>query len=40
MGQNRGNNDGMYENFYLHIFHDTHRIIAQADASAKEVCQA
>ena len=33
MGENRGHSGGMYENYYLHIFNNTRRIIAQCDAS-------
>ncbi|WP_455672370.1 SusD/RagB family nutrient-binding outer membrane lipoprotein [Phocaeicola sp.] len=32
MGENRGHSGGMYENYYLHIFNNTRRIIAQCDA--------
>lgn len=31
MGENRGHSGGMYENYYLHIFNNTRRIIAQCD---------
>lgn len=31
MGDNRGHSGGMYENYYLHIFNNTRRIIAQCD---------
>lgn len=33
MGENRGHSGGMYENYYLHIFNNTRRIIADCDAS-------
>ena len=32
MGENRGHSGGMYENYYLHIFNNTRRIIAQCEA--------
>ena len=35
MGENRGHSGGMYENYYLHIFNNTRRIIAQCDASGE-----
>ena len=28
MGENRGHSGGMYENYYLHIFNNTRRVIA------------
>lgn len=31
MGENRGHSGGMYENYYLHIFNNTRRIIADCD---------
>ncbi len=31
MGENRGHSGGMYENYYLHIFNNTRRIIASCD---------
>ena len=33
MGENRGHSGGMYENYYLHIFNNTRRIIADCDAT-------
>lgn len=36
MGENRGHSGGMYENYYLHIFNNTRRIIAQCDASGEK----
>ena len=33
MGENRGHSGGMYENYYLHIFNNTRRIIANCDAN-------
>ena len=35
MGENRGHSGGMYENYYLHIFNNPRRIIAQCDASGE-----
>lgn len=35
MGENRGHSGGMYENYYLHIFNNTRRIIKQCDASGE-----
>lgn len=32
MGENRGHSGGMYENYYLHIFNNTRRLIAQCEA--------
>lgn len=31
MGENRGHSGGMYENYYLHIFNNTRRIISSCD---------
>lgn len=31
MGENRGHSGGMYENYYLHIFNNTRRVIADCD---------
>lgn len=36
MGDNRGHSGGMYENYYLHIFNNTRRIIAQCDADGNK----
>lgn len=36
MGENRGHSGGMYENYYLHIFNNTRRIIAQCDADGSK----
>jgi len=36
MGENRGHSGGMYEDFYLHIFNNTRRIIADCDAKQQE----
>lgn len=36
MGENRGHSGGMYENYYLHIFNNTRRIIAQCDADGNK----
>lgn len=33
LGENRGHSGGMYENYYLHIFNNTRRIIAACDAN-------
>lgn len=33
LGENRGHSGGMYENYYLHIFNNTRRIIATCDAN-------
>ena len=33
MGENRGHSGGMYENYYLHIFNNTRRIIEQCEAN-------
>ena len=35
MGENRGHSGGMYENYYLHIFNNTRRNIANLDASER-----
>ena len=35
MGENRGHSGGMYENYYLHIFNNTRRIIAACDADGR-----
>ncbi len=35
MGENRGHSGGMYENYYLHIFNNTRRIIAQCEANGE-----
>ena len=35
MGENRGHSGGMYEDFYLHIFNNTRRIIADCDAKGQ-----
>lgn len=35
LGENRGHSGGMYENFYLHIFNNTRRIIADCDAKGQ-----
>lgn len=35
MGENRGHSGGMYENYYLHIFNNTRRIIAQCDKNGE-----
>ena len=35
MGENRGHSGGMYENYYLHIFNNTRRIIAQCEADGR-----
>lgn len=36
MGENRGHSGGMYENYYLHIFNNTRRIIAQCDVDGNK----
>lgn len=36
MGENRGHSGGMYENFYLHIFNNTRRIIASCDTKGQK----
>lgn len=36
MGENRGHSGGMYEDFYLHIFNNTRRIIADCYAKQQE----
>lgn len=36
MGENRGHSGGMYENYYLHIFNNTRRIIADCDAKGEK----
>ena len=36
MGENRGHSGGMYENYYLHIFNNTRRIIASCDAKGQK----
>lgn len=36
LGENRGHSGGMYENYYLHIFNNTRRIIKSCDASGKK----
>lgn len=35
MGENRGHSGGMYENFYLHIFNNTRRIISKCEADGQ-----
>lgn len=35
MGENRGHSGGMYENYYLHIFNNTRRLIAQCEANGQ-----
>ena len=35
MGENRGHSGGMYENYYLHIFNNTRRIIANCNKNNK-----
>lgn len=34
-GENRGHSGGMFENYYLHIFNNTRRLIAQCDKEGK-----
>lgn len=34
-GENRGHSGGMFENYYLHIFNNTRRLIAQCDEEGK-----
>lgn len=34
-GENRGHSGGMFENYYLHIFNNTRRLIAQCDGEGK-----
>ncbi|SMO64329.1 Susd and RagB outer membrane lipoprotein [Saccharicrinis carchari] len=36
MGENRGHSGGMYENYYLHIFNNSRRLIAQSDADGNK----
>lgn len=36
MGENRGHSGGMYENYYLHIFNNTRRIITQCDVDGNK----
>lgn len=33
LGENRGHSGGMHENYYLHIFNNTRRIIASCEAN-------
>ena len=35
MGENRGHSGGMYENYYLHIFNNTRRLISTFEAEGK-----
>lgn len=35
LGENRGHSGGMHENFYLHIFNNTRRIIADCEAEGE-----
>ena len=36
MGENRGHSGGMYENYYLHIFNNTRRVIASCDEKGQK----
>ncbi len=36
MGENRGHSGGMYENYYLHIFNNTRRIIASCESNKQD----
>ena len=36
LGENQGHSGGMYENYYLHIFNNTRRIIKQCDADNRK----
>ncbi len=36
MGENRGHSGGMYENYYLHIFNNTRRIISSCDSKKQD----